>query len=58
LDLHWLHVQVAPPLALAGVRGSTLGDSHNLFTFRKESAVKHVIVGQSLADGKPGAPGW
>jgi hypothetical protein len=29
LDLHRLSVQMAPPFALAGVRGSSLGDSHD-----------------------------
>jgi hypothetical protein len=35
LDLHRLDVQVTAAFALAGVRGSSLGDSHDSFAFRK-----------------------
>jgi hypothetical protein len=44
LNLKGLHVQVAPPFALPGVRGSSLGDCHEI-SLPQNLWLKHVIVG-------------
>jgi hypothetical protein len=45
LNLNWLQMQMAPPLALTGVRRAPLGNSHESLPFRDDFEVKRVILG-------------